>query len=189
MRRKQLALTLAASMVAAASLSGCTTWNNAVNYIRADSESVCPDANVLANTSVIPVFDPHLSADPSNVVYTVKMSGVKSRCDFSKHTNAIDANMRIFFTATRPPGGEEVHYKVPYYVAVTLGGEIVDKQIHYLEFDFPKAVANFTGEEAMGSIVIPVARDKRSFEYHLLTGFQLTQAQIDYNKKVGQYLP
>jgi hypothetical protein len=39
------------------------------------------------------------------------------------------------------------------------------------------------------SIAIPVARDKRSYDYHLLTGFQLTQSQLDYNKKVGQYLP
>ena len=189
MRRTQFVLTLAASMMAATSLSGCSLWSGAVNYIRSDSENTCPDANVLANTSVIPVFDPTKGADPSNVVYTVKMSGVKSRCDFSKHDKAIDANMRIFFTATRPPGGEEVHYKVPYYVAVTAAGAIVDKQIHNLEFDFPKAEANYSGEEAVNSIIIPVASDKRSYDYHLLTGFQLTQSQLDYNKKVGQYLP
>ena len=160
-----------------------------MNYIRSDSENTCPDANVLANTSVIPVFDPTKGADPSNVVYTVKMSGVKSRCDYSKHDNAVDASMHIFFTATRPPGGEEIHYKVPYYIAVTAAGAIVDKQIHYLEFDFPKAEANFTSVMEVDDIIIPVARDKRSFDYHLLTGFQLTQSQLDYNKKVGQYLP
>ena len=160
-----------------------------MNYVRADSDSTCPDANVLANTSVIPVFDPSKGADPSNVVYTVKMSGVKTRCNYSKRANEIDANMRIFFSATRPPGGEEAHYKVPYYVAVTAAGAIVDKQIHYLEFDFPKAEANFTSELLVDSIPIPVARDKRSYDYHLLTGFQLTQSQLDYNKKVGQYLP
>jgi len=189
MKRTQFALTLAASMMAATSLSGCSMWTSAVNYVRADSETTCPDANILANTSILPAFDPHQGADPSNVVYTVKMTGVKSRCDYSKRSNSVDANMRIFFTATRPPGGEENHYKVPYYVAVTANGEIVDKQVHWLEFDFPKAQASFTSEILVDSIMIPVARDKRSYDYHLLTGFQLTQSQIDYNKKVGQYLP
>jgi hypothetical protein len=117
------------------------------------------------------------------------MTALTSRCDYSKHTSEIDANMRITFTATRPPGGEEAHYKVPYYVAVTSAGVIVDKQVYMMEIDFPAGGATVTSEGEVNSLVIAVARDKRSYEYHLLTGFQLTQAQIDYNKKVGQYLP
>jgi hypothetical protein len=189
MRRTKLALNLAALMVAAVSLSGCDTWRSAVNYVRSDNKSVCPDANILANTSVIPAFDPAQGADPSNVVYTGQITDLASRCDYSKRENSIDANVRITFKATRPPGGEEAHYKVPYYIAVTSGGQIVDKQIHWLEFDFPKASAAVQMEELVDGIEIAVARDKKSYDYHLLIGFQLTQAQIDYNKKMGQYLP
>lgn len=189
MKRTQLVLNLAALTAAAVLLSGCDTWRSAVNYIRADSAAVCPDVSILANTSVIPAFDPALGADPSNVVYTARMRDLKSRCDFSKRDNQIDASVRVFFQVTRPPGGEEAHYKVPYYIAVTSGGQIVDKQVHWLEFEFPKATADMRVEDLVDSVVIPVARDKKSFEYHLLLGFQLTQAQLDYNKKMGQYLP
>ncbi len=189
MRRTKFALNLAALMVATMTLSGCDTWRSAVNYIRSDNANVCPDANILANTAVIPAFDPAQGADPSNVVYTAQFTGLQSRCDYAKRTNKIDANVRITFKATRPPGGEAAHYKVPFYVAVTSGGQIVDKQIHWLEFDFPKASAAVQGEELVDSIDFDVARDKKSYEYHLLVGFQLTQAQIDYNKKMGQYLP
>ena len=189
MKRIQLALNLAALIAAAVSLSGCDTWRSAMNYINSDNANVCPDVSILANTSVIPAFDPHAGADPSNVVYTAQMTGLKSRCNFSKHDNQGDANVRLFGKVSRAPGGEEAHYKIPYYIAVTSGGEIVDKQIHWLEFEFPKASANLKLEELVDSVIIPVAHEKKSYEYHLLIGFQLTQAQLDYNKKMGQYLP
>lgn len=174
---------------AAITLAGCDTWSRAINYVRADNDSVCPDANILVNTSVIPVFDPEQGADPANVVYTVRMTALRSRCDYNKRNNDIDASMTITFKGTRQPGGEEARYRVPYYVAVTSGGEIVDKQIHWLELEFSKGVSSFETEELVDSIAVKVARDKKPFEYHLLTGFQLTKAQIDYNKKMGQYLP
>lgn len=189
MKRTKLVLNLAALIATAATLSGCDTWSDAVNYIRSDNAAVCPDAAILANTAIIPVFDPKQGADPSNVVYTAQLTDLKSRCDYVKRTNKIDANVHVTVRATRPPGGEAVHYKVPYYVAVTTGGDIVDKQIHWLEFDFPKSSATVEVNTLVDGIDISVARDKKSYEYHLLVGFQLTQVQLDYNKKMGQYLP
>lgn len=189
MRRKELVRLLAVSALSTVLLSGCTTWHKMTAYISSDSQNVCPDTAILANTAVIPVFDPAKGADPSNVVYSLQMMKVTSRCDYSKRENKADVNLRIKFKATRPPGGEEAHYKVPYYLAITTDGNIVNKEVRWLEFDFPKAAAEVSGEEYVPSLVIDVAPQKRSFEYHVLTGFQLTQAQIDYNKKMGQYLP
>jgi len=189
MRHTPIVPALALAALAVTTLTGCDTYRSAVNYIRADSSSQCPDANILVNTSVIPVFDPKEGADPSNVAYTATISGLSTRCDVAKKKSTIDASVRITFKATRPPGGEAAHYRLPYFVAVTVGGEIIDKQIHWLEFEFPRASATVTVEDLVDSIGIEIARDKRSFDYHLLVGFQLTQNQIDYNKKMGQYLP
>jgi hypothetical protein len=189
MKRTKLALSLAATAVAAFSLSGCDTWSSMVNYVRSDSAAVCPDVNILANTSVLPAFDPKAGADPATVVYTAKIADVQTRCDYSKRDNKIDANVHVIFQVTRTPGGAEAHYKLPYYVAVTSNGEIVDKQIHWLEFEFPRAAADVRVEDLVDSIEIPVARDRKSYQYHFLIGFQLTQSQLDYNKKMGQYLP
>lgn len=173
----------------AATLTGCDTWRSSINYIVSDSDSVCPDAAILANTATIPVFDPKAGADPTSLAYQVKMSNLSTRCDYNKRRNDVDANLHIQFTATRAPGGGEAHYRVPYFVAVTSGGEIVDKQMHWLDVDFAATATEFSKEELVDSIMITMARQKRSYEYHLLIGFQLTQAQMDYNKKMGQYLP
>lgn len=186
---KELVRIVAASALAVVSLSGCSTWRSVVNYIASDNANVCPDAAILANTASLPAFDPTKTADPSAVTYNIAMTNLKTRCDYSKRDNTADADIRISYTATRSPGGDEAHYRVPYYVAVTTGGEIVDKQIHWLEFDFPKTAATVSGEGYVDSVKITVDRQKRSYEYHLLVGFQLTQAQLDYNKKMGQFSP
>lgn len=189
MNRKELARLLAVSATAILTLSGCSTWRGIVNYVQSDSESICPDVAILANTSVIPVFDPNKGADPANVVYTMKMTGISTRCDYSKRGHSADVNLRAKITATRAPGGDGAHYKVPYYLAVTTDGKVIDKQVRWFEFDFPKSAASVTAEIEVDSLPIKMAPQKRSFEYHVLTGFQLTQTQIDYNKKMGQYLP
>jgi hypothetical protein len=189
MRRNELARIAIVSAFAIGSLSGCSTYRSVVNYVTADNPLLCPDAAILANTASLPAFDPARGADPSNIIYTVAMTDVATRCDYSKRQFTADANLKISFRASRPPGGEDVHYRVPYYVAITSNGEIQDKQIHWLEFDFSKGVPVATGEAAVDSIVIKVGKTKKPYEYHLIAGFQLTKAQVDYNKTMGRYEP
>jgi hypothetical protein len=172
-----------------ASLSGCSSWRSAVNYIRADSATSCPDAAILATTSSIPVFDPAKGGDPSSVQYTAKMTNVTTRCDFNKRTLLADANLKIFVTATRPPGGEEAHYRLPYFIAVTNNGEIQDKKTFWMEFDFDEGDTAAMFEEDVDSFEVVTAKQNKGYDYHMLVGFQLTKAQLEYNKKMGQFSP
>jgi hypothetical protein len=189
MRRNELARIAIASAFAIGSLSGCSTFRSAVNYVSADSPLLCPDAAILAGTASLPAFDPAKGADPTNILYTMAMTNVTTRCDYNKRRFDADASLKIYFRANRPPGGEDTHYRVPYYVAVTSNGAILDKQIHWLEFDFPKSVSSVTGQANVDSVVIQVGKTRKSYEFHLIVGFQLTKAQVDYNKKMGQYEP
>jgi hypothetical protein len=189
MRRNEIARIGAISALALVLLSGCSVWRGVSSYMSSDNANVCPDAAILANTASLPAFDPAKGDDPSGVIYTIAMDNVKTQCDYSKRGNTIDGDVHIFFVAKRPSGGEEAHYRVPYFVAVTTGGQIVDKQMHWLEFDFPKSNSQVAMDEWVNGIHIDMAKQKRSFEYHYLVGFQLTQAQLDYNAKMGPYTP
>jgi len=189
MKRNELVRIAIASVIAAGSLSGCSTYHSIVNYIQADNASVCPDAAILASTSSLPAFDPTKGIDPSNLIYSVAMTNVKTRCDFDKKTNRADANLEVFFQATRPPGGDEASYRVPYFVAVTTSGEIKDKQMHWLELGFDRGATTAVAQDDVESIEIKAEKTTRIYEYHLVVGFQLTKSQIDYNAKMGQYEP
>jgi hypothetical protein len=189
MRFYHLVRFAAVSAVAAVSLSGCSTWHAITSYISSDSTLTCPDAAILASTSSLPAFKVDGAVDPSNVEYTVYLTGVKSSCDYDKREFTADVRTTFTYRATRAPGGAESHYRVPYYVAVASGSDIQDKKIYWLDLGFNKGDVTTTGEDTVDSTVVKVEKTKHPYEYHLLLGFQLTHAQIEFNKKMGQYEP
>jgi hypothetical protein len=189
MTRNKIVRTAVASAFAMGALSGCQTWHSVTSYVSSDNATTCPDAAILASTSALPAFDPAAGPDPSSLIYTVAMTGVKTRCDYSKRDFIADTNVTVYFHASRPPGGEQVSYRVPYYVAITNNGEIKDKQVHWLSFEFPKGAPSAVAQDFVNSVEVQVDKTKKPYEYHLIVGFQLTKAQLEYNKKMGQYEP
>ncbi len=173
----------------AAFLGSCSTYNSIASYINSDKATVCPDAAILASTSSLPAFAPKNSGDPSAVSYTVAMTNVVTRCTYDKQEKTADARVRINFHAARPPGGTEARYRVPYFLAVSRGGDIVAKTIYWADVEFAAGATQTDGEEVIDSTTVTVAKDNHIYDYHLLTGFQLTQAQLDYNSKIGRYEP
>jgi hypothetical protein len=189
MRHQYLARIAAASAFALILLSGCSTYRSVSAYVRSDKASNCPDALILANTAVLPAFDPAKGDDPSSLIYTVSMTNVKMRCDYSKRNAEVDSHVVITYQATRPPGGEDVEYRVPYFATVTNNGEIVDKQNFRLELKFRKGETFVSGTGTIDSMIVNVKKASKPYDYHLLIGFQLTKAQLDYNKKMGLDVP
>lgn len=170
-------------------LAGCTVYDSITSYMSSDKVSVCPDAAILANTSSLPAFSPKAESDPSGVIYKIAMTYLTTRCEYDKTEKSADARVKIFFHAERPPGGGETSYRVPYYIAVTSGGEILDKKIYWLEFEFPAGAVSSDPQAVVDSTVVQYAKDKNAYDYHLLAGFQLTKAQLEYNSKMGRYEP
>jgi len=187
--RNNLLRVVAVSTLGLTLLGGCSTWDSVTSYIGSDSNAKCPGAAILADTSSLPAFDPSKGSDPSSVIYNVAMTNVASRCNFNKNENSADARIRINFHATRPSGGGEVTYRVPYYVAVSTDADVLQKKIYYLHVEFPSGASSVDGEEVIDSTEITAPHDKQIYAYQLLVGFQLTKAQLDYNKKMGQYAP
>ncbi|MGA7713108.1 MAG: hypothetical protein WCA81_14480 [Rhizomicrobium sp.] len=173
----------------AALLGSCATYHSMASYIGSDKTSLCPDAAILAPTSSLPAFAPKNGGDPSAVSYTVAMTNVVTRCTYDKEEKTADARVRINFHAARPPGGSEAHYRVPYFLAVSRGGDIVAKTVYWADVEFAPGATQTDGEVIVDSTTVTVTGDNHIYDYHLLTGFQLTKAQLDYNSKIGRYEP
>jgi hypothetical protein len=180
----QLVSALSLSTVALGLLGACSVYDSITSYMRSDKASTCPDAAILTGTSILSAFNPAAEGDPSGELYTVAMTGVLTRCDYSKSESTADSRVKIFLHATRPPNG-----RVPYYVAVASAGDILDKKIYWMDIKFPAGTAASDFNEVVESTVIKVAKDKKVYDYHLVVGFQLTKAQLDYNNKMGRYTP
>jgi hypothetical protein len=170
------------AILAAFAVSGCT---------HSDSEKgLCPSAAVLAPTSALTVFRQNGPEDPSGEQYTVWMTNVKSGCDYDKDERAANSRIHIQFAARRPPAPEEANYRVPYFVTVTHGGSrIMTKKMYLAEIHFGAGQASASFEETVNDITIRFERGSKMGEYQILTGIQLTQAQLDYNNKNHHYAP
>jgi hypothetical protein len=164
----------------ALALAGCAEDNRV---------RVCPMAAILAPTAETVGFRPNLSGDPSGELYRVAMTAVSSECTIEEESRQVSADMDITFRATRTPDGTAAQYSVPYYVVVSEGEHVVAKRSFTLQFSFGPGDGAAEFRETIDSTVFRVDNDKQAIQYRLLAGFQLTQEQLDYLKKMGRYAP
>ncbi len=153
-------------------------------------KGLCPSAAVLAPTSALTVFRENAPADPSGELYTVWMTNVKSGCDYSKDERAAVSRIHIQFTARRPPTPDEANYRVPYFVTVTHGGSrIMTKKLYFADVHFGAGQPSVSFEDTIENIAIKFERGSKTGEYQILTGLQLTRAQLEYNTKNYHFAP
>ncbi|MBV9989695.1 MAG: hypothetical protein JOZ72_00245 [Alphaproteobacteria bacterium] len=173
------AATLGLIALSALLLAGCSSDNQ---------KGLCPSANILVPASTLTVFRQNAPADPSGELYTVWMSNAKTGCDFDKHDLSTDSRIHILFKATRAPSDQGGTYKVPYFVAVThKGSRIMTKKLFVASIVFAPGETKTAFEDTVDSTVIHVGRGNKIGEYEIVMGFQLTEAQLDYNVKNNHF--
>lgn len=149
----------------------------------------CPIPVVLADASQIAVFRPGAPQDLSGEAYRVSLAGVSTSCDVNRKTGETVSSMTVNFRATRAPSTDGARFTVPYFVAVTRGELIVEKRILNVTFDFAPGASTATFTQSPDDFDIHLETGHFPFEYQLMAGFQMTSAQVDYNKKMGRFTP
>ena len=75
---------------------------------------------------------------------------------------------------------------VPYFVAVISDGQVIAKQVFNLAIPFANGKRKLTIKENVARIVIPIAAEKSADDYSVTIGFQLTEAQAEYNRTASR---
>jgi hypothetical protein len=166
-------------LLALLALAGCNT----------DKVNNCPVAVILADASQVTVFRPGAPQDLAGEAYRVALVGISTSCSINKKTGETISSYRVNFRATRAPSADAAHYTVPYFVAVTQGDSLIEKRILQISFDFAAGTSIATFSESPDDFDIHVENGHQTFEYQLMAGFQMTPAQVDYNKTMGRYTP
>jgi len=145
----------------------------------------CPSASALVDTATMPVFE----GSPSKLAYVVYIIKATRDCDIEKAEKHVSASVTIDFRAARSSTGAATAYTVPYFVAISTEGRILAKRQYATRFTFEagQTVADFS--ETVSSLSMAVSADKRPAEYGIVVGFQLTKAQLEYNRRAGRYAP
>lgn len=150
---------------------------------------ICPVPAILADTQSVTVFRPGTAPDLANELYTVSLVNSTNDCTYNTREGMVQASLELTFRATRTPTRDAATYSVPYFVAVNEGDKIYTKRLYTLRFTFAPGASVATITQAPGDVEIKISNGKLPWNYQQLAGFQMTAAQIDYNKSRSRYVP
>lgn len=151
--------------------------------------AVCPVPAILADTASVTFFRPGTKPDLANELYTVTLINAQTDCVYTPRTGLTRSSLDLTFRATRTPTDEAPTYTVPYYVVVHEGAKLYAKRIYNLRFSFAPGAATAVVTQSPDDTRIKIETGKLPWNYQLLAGFQMTAAQIEYNKTRARYVP
>jgi len=154
-----------------------------------DGGPICPSTAVLADAVTVTKLKPGAAAPgPANVLLTAEMTQAELKCNYDRVKNTLSVDVSFAVRATRSAGVEGPDPPLDYFVAVVdADGNVLSKQVLQSQ---PALGRNNAGvySQRVSRFPVPLAMDKRPYDYEILTGFQLTPAELAYNR-VPKSLP
>jgi len=144
---------------------------------------------ILADTATVTVMRPGTTPDLANELYTVRLTDAESDCTLNQRSGLIRASLDLTFVATRAPTREAATYAVPFFVLAHENAKLYSKRIYQLKFTFAPGASTATIKQSPDDTQFQLEAGKMPWNYQLLSGFQLTPEQIEYNKQKARYLP
>jgi hypothetical protein len=141
---------------------------------------LCPQTAIVRDLGRINDYGNDMPEEKS-LVATVVMDKVQGTCQYSDE--GVDVDFRLTMTAMRGPrlGGNRIG--VPYFISVLDSGQAI------LTKDIMTADITFNGDERRGAttedlhVFVPIPSDVDASNYQVLMGFQLTEAQLEENRR------
>lgn len=172
-------------------------WNNlgvvgvsadSVGPMRSDMllASPCPQVEIVNDLSSFSDFANEDKPQTNNLVSRVDLHSAESTCKLSSNTATVD--LKLIFKGTLGPkakrkASDKPFFSYPFFVAVTTpSGKIMAKEIFAASMTYNGNEKTHTYYENLRQI-IPVLNKDVARQYKILVGFQLSPAQLDYNRE------
>ena len=185
MRRLQVFALLVLPLV----LSGCIRLGERLGFrepamVLVEGGPPCPSTAVLSDAVTVTKRRPGAPAtppNPANVVLAAEMSQAVLECEYNGETNAVTMDINFAVRATRGMAATGADPELDYFIAVVdAEGTLLTKNIFKSRPDLSGPMGVYT--QNVSNFVFQLAMDKRPIDYQLLTGFQLTPAELAYNR-------
>ena len=145
----------------------------------------CPSTAVLSDAVTVTKLRagaPVNVQNPANVVLSAEMSQAQLECEYDAESNAITIEINFAVRATRGAAAMGDDPELDYFVAmIDAQGNLLTKNIFKSQPDLGSQMAGQYTQN-VSNFVFQLAMDMRPIDYQLLTGFQLTPAELAYNR-------
>lgn len=137
----------------------------------------CPQASILQQAQTVTLFLPGRS-DIAAQISTARMNNLSGACTLNKPKKALEVQFTVQFSANNGPANAGKPIILPWFVAITKGDQIIEKQDYKITLRFNGNMS--TAVATSKPIKIEVPNIPASAALEILTGFQMSQAQLDY---------
>jgi hypothetical protein len=116
------------------------------------------------------------------VIFSAEMSQAKLDCSYNRASNRLTVDIDFAVKATRGPAATGSDPQLDFFVAVVdADNNIVSKNVFHSQPDMRGRTTN-TYTQNISDFAVPLAMDRRPYDYEVLTGFQLTPDELAYNR-------
>lgn len=136
----------------------------------------CPQVAILRSVEKFEDYG-YDSIDPANLVAVGTMQKVEGQCEYED--NGVHVTFDLVMNAQKGPrlGGDKVSF--PYFVSVVKPDETVSgKELMTASFNFDEGTKRAVVSQSL-HIFLPLAKNEDASNFRVLTGFQLTEGQMN----------
>jgi hypothetical protein len=140
----------------------------------------CPQPSIPRDLGDLHVFR-GAGRDITDNILDGRITGISGSC--KRDTTAVTVvTLSVDLNLTRGPANPSRTADVSYFVAVSDGDTILDKQVYTIPAEFPPNTERLRLEGDQVQLRLPVTPQKTAAAYRVTVGFQLTPAQLEINR-------
>jgi len=145
----------------------------------------CPQVEIVEELSSLSEFTDMVAPEPKNLLSRVDMGLLESKCEHGDGEVIVDLKL-VFESILGPKATRTVRdrpfFSYPFFIAVTgPKGDIMAKEVFSASMTYNLREDSHTYYESLRQI-IPVPSKHQASLHKVLIGFQLNQAQLNYNR-------
>ncbi len=143
----------------------------------------CPSLAILPDAADLTRYGPG-GQDITDLIVDARITAIPAKCR-TEEPGKVGATLRIAMAAQRGPAATDRKIMLPYFVAVTEGDRVLDKQDYALTAEFAVNANQTLPTSSDINLILPVTKAKSAAAYSIFVGFLLTPEELSTNRKRG----
>jgi hypothetical protein len=184
-RPARRAVTLGCVVALGLALAACETsfTMSDLNPFGSSEPQPCPPGGALADAAVLTEFGRGNDRSDKNVVYKARIDRTVFDCQVTG--DRVVGRVAMVGTVEIGRKGKAGDFTLPVFIALTRNNsEVVSKRFDTIEVTVARGSTTAQFEKTIPDFSFELA-SRPSLEYEVLTGFNLTPEQVEYNRKAG----
>ena len=143
---------------------------------KAKPQATCPHLGLLTDTTRLTDFEGTPAAQ-----FKATMGGEALQCVVKGRV--VHLRLKFKVVGNLQANAKSNTRKVPYFVAVMQGSQVLAKVVYSVEIPFTGSARTVSVEERVNRVDIPIGKGWAADDYEVMIGFQLTRDQVTYNRQ------